>query len=90
MDGITIIKPITGGGLGDYKIGIIEVDVAKYTPGGYDVGAAGDSVFCVSSGSALCKIVNGKLKFFTSPGVEMTGDGQFDYPSGTVFCILKG
>lgn len=61
------VRPISGGGLGDCKIGIIEF-TGDYVVGGFNVGLGGNvPLFAVANNGCGVSFANGKMKF-TSPG----------------------
>lgn len=92
------VRPISGGGLGDCKIGIIEF-TGDYVVGGFNVGLGGNvPLFAVANNGCGVSFANGKMKF-TSPGggtggsvvipaQTVTGDtasvGEITIPSQTV------
>ena len=45
----TVVKPISGGGLGDCKVGIVEL-AGDYVTGGIDVGLKEEPIFITATG----------------------------------------
>lgn len=80
----TIVKPISGGGLGDCKVGIVEI-TGEYVSGGVDIGLKEQPIFMTADGGFNASFAEGKV-------VLKEGDTE---ASGTiegvkVLFIIKG
>lgn len=63
----TVVKPISGGGLGDCKVGIVEL-AGDYVTGGIDVGLKEEPIFITATGGYQAVFASGKIKLMTAGG----------------------
>lgn len=94
---IAIKKPITGGGLGDFKVGFFQItDITGYKKEGIDIGATGDSVFAMSDGGYFVAVKDGKLVFpsledSTQDEIDSYIEKNKDYINGiSIMVVVKG
>lgn len=86
----TVVKPISGGGLGDCKVGIVEL-AGDYVTGGIDVGLKEEPIFITATGGYQAVFASGKIKLMTAGGSsseEVTQDT--DVTGVKVLFIIKG
>lgn len=74
------VKPIAGGGLGDCKIGIVELD-GTYVTGGVDIGLKDQPLFMVASDGYGATFASGKVKITSAGG---SSGGEVVIPEQTV------
>ena len=74
------VKPIAGGGLGDCKIGIVELD-GTYVTGGVDIGLKEEPLFIMANGGYGATYSSGKIKITQAGG---SSGGEVVIPEQTV------
>ena len=74
------VKPVSGGGLGDCKVGIVELS-GDYETGGIDIGIKEEPIFITASGGYQAVFASGKVKLMSAGG---SSGGQVVIPEQTV------
>ena len=74
------VKPIAGGGLGDCKIGIVEL-AGTYVTGGVDLGIKEEPLFMFASDGYGATFASGKIKITSAGG---SSGGEVVIPEQTV------
>lgn len=83
-----IIKPISGGGLGDCKVGIYQI-TGTYQTGGIDIGIKDQPIFMMTDAGYTAEFNQETNKvLFKSSGTEIT-DGD-DVDGVKIIAIIKG
>lgn len=81
-----VIKPISGGGFGDCKVGIVEL-TGDYATGGIDIGIKDQPAFITADGGYVAQFAEGKV-ILKSDGSEVSADT--DVTGVKVLFIIKG
>lgn len=81
------VKPVSGGGLGDCKVGIVELS-GEYATGGIDIGIKEQPIFITATGGYQAVFGEGKIVLKTLADGEIAQDT--DVTGVKVLFIIKG